>query len=189
MAFLQNAFPTSETLYYHYTCQVCDETFTKTCSIQYKKVAYEEKYRHCYRPLVKDCGGPKDPPMTTTPTPTPPPLPPCPPSPSTPLAFVIDTTKSQENDKLSISGLSNTMLDMIMTESASSIPNFLLTTFHDSAVLGPGNIPLYSEAIEDNVDPILDTEDAEQFRDSVHSIEYGLHPGYDTKVLSSIFSS
>lgn len=41
--------------YYFMFLQVCEENYVKHCNIMYRKVAMNETYTHCYKPLVKDC--------------------------------------------------------------------------------------------------------------------------------------
>ena len=42
-------------IFKHYICQVCDETYSKHCSITYKQVGQNDTLVHCYNPLVRDC--------------------------------------------------------------------------------------------------------------------------------------
>ena len=34
---------------------MCDETYSKHCSITYKQVGQNDTLVHCYNPLVRDC--------------------------------------------------------------------------------------------------------------------------------------
>ena len=34
---------------------MCDETYSKHCSITYKQVGQNDTLVHCYKPLVRDC--------------------------------------------------------------------------------------------------------------------------------------
>jgi len=38
--------------------EVCEESFSKICSITYRKIAVNETFTHCYKPLVRDCSAP-----------------------------------------------------------------------------------------------------------------------------------
>ena len=47
-------------MYYHMTMmitKVCDETYTKKCSISFSKIPQNTTVTHCYRPIQKTCGG------------------------------------------------------------------------------------------------------------------------------------